>query len=134
MKLQKLLYFCVGWYSVFADTDNDWLIENDFEAWPYGPVIPRVYHSVSSYRDMPITKKIRDWNIHNRYNNKENSDEVIRQVLEKYGHFSDWQLSNITHLEGSPWSKTISESEGYIGAIIDRNKIKEYFKSRSENG
>lgn len=40
MKLHKLLYYCQAWCLVTQDRP---LFDEDFQAWPSGPVIPGLY-------------------------------------------------------------------------------------------
>ena len=122
MKLQKLTFFCCGWsYAI----NEEWIIDDDFYAWPYGPVCPELYHEVSQYQNNPITKKIRNKSKLDAVNK-----EVVDKVLEVYGGHSDWGLSNITHEEGSPWQQTIKEK--HVGSIIDKAIIYEFYKKRLE--
>ncbi len=123
MKLQKLLYFSCGWYSAYHD---DWLINDDFYAWPYGPVCPRVYHELSTLGSHCIEDEIKT---EGTINSKEHEKEynIINQVIEKYGVHSDWELSDITHKASTPWSKTITEH--HIGAKIEQSEIRNHYKS-----
>lgn len=54
MQVQKLVYFAHGWYLAF--TDNA-LIDENVEAWTYGPVIPSVYEALQQYRANPVCKR-----------------------------------------------------------------------------
>src|SRR5258708_4237314 len=52
LKLQKLVYFAHGWHLAVTGKP---LIDEYVEAWPYGPVIPSLYHRFKSYGADPIT-------------------------------------------------------------------------------
>ena len=54
LKLQKLLYFAHGWHLVL-DSDGDPLLDEDIEAWKYGPVVPSIYHKFKEFRNNPET-------------------------------------------------------------------------------
>ena len=41
LKLQKLIYFAHGWHLAVT---GEPLLDENVEAWPYGPVVPTVYH------------------------------------------------------------------------------------------
>ncbi len=43
MKLQKLLFYAHAWHLAY---DRGPLFENDFEAWPWGPVVRNVYMQI----------------------------------------------------------------------------------------
>jgi uncharacterized phage-associated protein len=51
MKLQKLLYFAQGHSYGLRDKR---LIEDDCQAWQYGPVYPSVYRAFSCFGAGPI--------------------------------------------------------------------------------
>ena len=54
LKLQKLLYYANGHY--LAEHDGTPLINEYFEAWDYGPVIPTVYYEFREYGNNPIRR------------------------------------------------------------------------------
>ncbi len=51
LALQKLLYLA---HMKFLGETGDPLIKENFEAWKYGPVVPRLYHEVKKFGDKPI--------------------------------------------------------------------------------
>jgi uncharacterized phage-associated protein len=52
LKLQKIPYLA---HMVFVGrTDGRLLIDEPFEAWDFGPVLPRLYHRVKIFGDEPI--------------------------------------------------------------------------------
>ena len=50
-KLQKLLYYVEAWNLVYKSS----LIDDDFEAWVHGPVVPDV--SASNRRALPAIRR-----------------------------------------------------------------------------
>ena len=58
MQVQKLVYFGHGWH--FAYTNNS-LIDERFEAWDYGPVVPTLYHSFKKWGSGPIKAPADRW-------------------------------------------------------------------------
>ena len=112
MKLVKLVYIAHGWYLGISDKA---LIDENPEAWKYGPVIPRVYHHFKDYGREAIT-------INNFPNNPDdNLPEQIKTFLDKiwevYGKFSAIQLSAKTHEIGTPWYITWSK-------LVQQNNMK----------
>jgi len=140
MKLQKLLYFVYGWYMAYFDKK---LFESTIEAWPYGPVVPSIYHEVKQYGNFPITAPISSYIISDmsvfsfKYSTPEFSakDEQDAKFIDAFWNafskYDQFQLSNATHEPGTPWD-TIYQK---YNQVIPRNEkipdeiIKEYFKS-----
>ena len=54
MKLQKLVYFSHGWHLAML---NSALIDENVEAWAFGPVIPSLYHEFKEFGNSPIDRK-----------------------------------------------------------------------------
>ena len=123
MKLQKLLYFSHG---VYLSKYNRTMVENHFQAWPYGPVLPALYDNLKQYKDAPITEGISFKGIKYAYNDGEILG-TIKSVVKEFGHYTAWELSKITHATNGPWFKTVSNG-GYkqdIGTDLIMNYFKE---------
>jgi uncharacterized phage-associated protein len=59
MKLQKLVFFAHGYYlaaSKLEAGDPVPLVDEYFEAWPYGPVSPRLYEEFKEFGRREITR------------------------------------------------------------------------------
>ena len=130
MKLQKLLYLAFGHYLIKKSGAR--LIGDDFEAWPYGCVVPSVYHSFKHYGYRRIdcmllnseTKKayIINWKVDPaKYT-------VIQDVLSRYGDKSDMELSDLNHREGTAWWKA-RKARGEGRQLIKIEDIKDEFKN-----
>lgn len=134
-KLQKLLYYVEAWNLVHL---SDPLMEEDFEAWVHGPVLPSLYHELKQFGfndlkvvadefDKPddlVNKIIRE--------NELTSEqlELIYLVLDKYGSMNSLQLELLTHNE-NPW---VEAREGVpphqsCNNIIPKSKIKDFYSS-----
>ena len=119
MKLQKLLYFSVGIYSC---TNDDWPMEYDFQAWPFGPVVPIIYNSFKSNGSRPINSLLEPWD------SKIASSvlDAVEETISEYGWYGDFTLSKITHIADAPWQETI-KNKG-MNEVIERDIIREYFR------
>lgn len=140
MKLQKLVYISHGWCLGFFGVP---LINEQVEAWKYGPVIPSLYHKFKSFGSDQISGRahliVRKGSGFTRViPSLENDDpdfandgqEVIRAVFEHYSQYSASQLSNATHESGSPWHKVYHDQwkgSPPQGTDIPENIIKEYY-------
>ena len=52
LKLNKLMYYAQGWSLARLGKP---LVQNDIQAWKYGPVIPAIYHDYKNCGNSPIT-------------------------------------------------------------------------------
>lgn len=126
MKLQKLLYFCFG-RCLVDNNIQDRIIEEDFEAWPYGPVVPSVYYSFREYG----YSHIHNFGYDNAGKRKmiamEKAAEIYHQIIETleiYVGYADLKLSEMTHrLDGAWWATKKKDS-----TVIELGDIKNEFK------
>ena len=119
LKLNKLLYFAQG---VFLARTGKPLFDDDFEAWPYGPVVPAIYHKYKVCGRNPISTESQDID---RSIFAEDELETLLDVMREYGKYTGEYLLNLTHRLGTPWS---------IAAFGEEKKIslqdmESYFKS-----
>jgi uncharacterized phage-associated protein len=55
--------------------------------------------------------------------------DLLKQVIDTYGHFTDVQLANHCHREGTPW-RTIKDSRSWktrAGGIMTQTEIRDHF-------
>lgn len=124
MQLIKLVYVANGWALALL---NRPLISEQIQAWQYGPVIPNVYRAFNHFGSAPVTSYATDMFSRLEYTAKLDDDEtrLIKSVVDAYGHIHAFQLSNIMHQPGTPWTKTYNESGPY--SEIPPELIKEHF-------
>ena len=129
MKLQKLLFYVQSWHLKLY---NEPLFDDFFAKWRYGPVIPSLYHEVKGYGSRPITSLIStvvSTNPGYAVVTPRVSDDdmrakvIIEKICSVYGPLKGTQLSHLTHLPGTAWSRTSSE-----GDVISNNLMKETIK------
>lgn len=151
MKIQKLVFFAHGWHLAIA---NKPLVDEQVEAWDYGPVIPQLYSCLRDFGNLPVVSPIRKmemdfdgndpWKItwtEPRLETSQNLQTEIDvavgiadSVWKKYGIYDAVRLSNMTHLAGTPWELTVSRVKkelGYLpkGTDIPQAVIRDYFKA-----
>lgn len=132
MKLQKLIYFAHGFYLAIK---KEPLLDEQIEAWQYGPVIPSIYHEFKEFGNRPITRPATEFDATQFcfYAYPLPTDNLTKRLLEKvwevYGVYTGIQLANMTHLPGSPWDKIYKKYNHNIpkGTDIPEDIIKEYF-------
>lgn len=134
-KLQKLIYYVEAWNLVHLETS---LLDEDFEAWVHGPVVPELYRELKEFGfnnfevvndqfdtvDKEIEALIKKNDL------SENQLELIYSVLNKYSGLSSLELELLTHNE-APW---IEARQGYAphqscNNIISKVRMKEFYTS-----
>ena len=141
LQVIKLTYIAHGYSLALLD---EALIEEDVEAWKYGPVVPSVYHAAKKYGGRKITELL--------YSGIPTSDEegsrgainfiagrmsdgqreVLDGVLAAYGKFTGFQLTGMTHVRDTPWKRYYKPSSR--GRKIPNHVIKSYYKELVRNG
>lgn len=147
LKLQKLVYFAHGWHLAIKDQP---LIDEQVEAWSFGPVIRSLYREFRNDGNRPIRSRAMDIDMMKDVETGEIYDRVIEpsvndgsgdaeftrsllnRVWEVYGEYTGIQLSNMTHEPNSPWYKVFYETYGGHppkGTDIPAEMIRDYFVS-----
>lgn len=124
MQLIKLVYVANGWSLALL---NHALINEQIQAWQYGPVIPNVYRAFNRFGSAPVTEYAYDNATKLEYVAALEDDErrLIHAVVDSYGSMHAFQLSNKMHEPGTPWTKTFNASGPY--SVISPDLIKEHF-------
>lgn len=132
MKIQKLCYLVHGYYLV--EHNGEPLLDENFEAWTFGPVLPSLYHAAKEFGRGPIDKYLRDYDFRARcyVRAKPPADheivEIIEFVWETYGSMRAMELSDWTHEKGGPWDRVINSEEDVVrNPDIPNEMIREYF-------
>lgn len=107
LQLQKMLYFL---QVIFTAKTGCLLFPDQFEAWPYGPIIRGVYAEFADCGGYPIRHEF-DIDINCR--TKPFLDAGIDTLAEK----SPWDLVRISNAEGSPWDVVYNRDGRHKGAI-----------------
>jgi uncharacterized phage-associated protein len=127
MKLIKLVFFAHGWMLGVASRP---LSSEPAEAWQYGPVFRSLYNSLPYQGAMIITEPIRDaFGVVFNEEFDPNELNLMSKIIDIYGKFGAFQLSDLTHETGSPWHQTI-QAQGVFSSIDD-DLIKQYFAQKA---
>jgi len=118
MKLQKLIYYCQGYFLALYGKP---LFPEPIEAWKHGPVCPKLYHILKDYGALPITASIDP----ERIMLDKNERYLIEMVYDSYGQYSASRLRKITH-EEAPWKNA------WINTAIPQETMLKFFESRLE--
>lgn len=97
IEVQKLLYFWHGWMlGVFEQP----LLDGEWEAWQYGPVLREVYFELNHYRGQPITEEIPG-----ARTQLTNDEDYVLNIVYGYRALGASTLIGISHSKGGPWDK-----------------------------
>lgn len=119
MQVLKLVYLAHGWLLGLYGRP---LINEQVEAWTYGPVIPSLYQALKQFGSgsVDVVPGARAGLVLD-----DEEIGVITQVCAIYGVESGMNLSRLTHKDGSPWSVTWQQS-GKSG-VISNDLIEAYY-------
>lgn len=119
MQLIKLVYVAHGY---MLGRHGVPLLEEEVQAWQFGPVVRSVYNAVRKFRSATITHIEGSKDLEFSPQERAVMDEVVR----RYGSVDGVALSSATHKPETPWSKTW----GYAGrnAAISNDLIEHFYK------
>ena len=123
LELLKLVYIAHGY--TLAGLGRP-LVNEEIEAWRYGPVIPDLYQAMRRYGGSPV---IQELPVPFYLGNVEplDHDEVgaVNWVYEHYKKYNGINLSALTHADDTPWSITWA-SQGQ-NAVISPDLIQQHY-------
>jgi uncharacterized phage-associated protein len=146
LRIQKLVYFGHGWHLALQDSP---LIRETVQAWPYGPVIPVLFHEFKRWGSNPIqepaieltyTKKLTGGFLVRSVTpaidiecqvEPEPTKNLLRRVWTVYSQYSGIQLSTMTHAPGSPWATVREQNPERRDVEIPDDLIKQDFARRA---
>ena len=136
MQLQKLVYIAHGWNLAINGAP---LTDDMPAAWDYGPVYRDLFDALRRFGSGPVIGEIRagDFGGGVFLQAPESEDVVRAQIGEKeravidrvysdYGKFHAYQLSALTHQEGTPWDQVYNHGDGKMSPI-DNSRVKRHF-------
>ncbi len=137
MTLLKVLFFAHAWHLA---KEAKPLIAQPFEAWEYGPVSRVVYDQFKKFGKEQISKRAVSFDLNRAsfcttpYLLDSYTEEFLTNIFDYYSQFDAFQLSDLTHEEGSPWHVVWSAAatRAVPGMYIPNELIAAWFKGRRE--
>lgn len=131
MQLQKLVYLGHGWSLAGLGAP---LIDDLFQAWEFGPVAPPLYSALRQFGSRPVMRQLQ-WGEDTPFPDDDGDiaieeldgeeQSVIDNVWRVYGSYPAFQLSALTHVDGSPWEQVYERGRN---RVIDNERIANYFR------
>lgn len=130
LKLQKLVYIL---YSQHLVRCGKRLINEQPEAWEYGPVFRSLYHAlkfhgsgnIESLITVPSGNSFVVPVIDEKYSE---TMKCLDETWEQYKDMEAPQLVAATHEEGTPWHKNYDRRK--LSVVISDDDIRDYYRSR----
>lgn len=119
-RLQKLLYFSDVAYLV---KHGERMIEDDFYAWPSGPVIPSVYNQFIQYQSGDMQPAVCRNNSLTR-----EQKAILDEVFDATVNRKTKDLIDASHATGGPWECIYNESDLNNPQIISETAVLDFYK------
>ena len=104
LKLQKLLYY--SWIENYKQKEN-FLFEDDFYSWQFGPVVPIVYFDYCAFGGFPIIEFVASQETVDL-----ETELLIKHVVDKYKEYSALDMVKLSHEEGHAWDRVYQGGKG----------------------
>ena len=127
MQIIKLVFFAHGWSLGLRGKP---LVSHEVRAWQYGPVIREVYWAFNKFGRAPISELATDEFGASAVEPFDESErKLLRGIVRGYGHLHAFQLSDMTHEPGTPWTESYQPGQR---ARIDNRLIYKYFRGLAQ--
>lgn len=121
-RLQKLLYFSDVEYM--CRNGGKSMFNDNYYAWPSGPVIPSVYTEFMRFQD-GVMKPIIPTNNSELTQDMKNA---IDETLDKTWIMDTSELVELSHIKNGPWSRFYNPDDEKHIQMIPKNSIYNYYK------
>ncbi len=134
LKLQKLVYYAQSWNLALLGRE---LINEDFQAWVHGPVIPALYQDYSHLKWKPIQREDLTEEAFAIIKKEFEPDVLdnLKEVEYEYFGLAAYELEKLTHNE-EPWIITRDgiPDDQPSDKVIEKKLIKEYYSKFVDDG
>ncbi len=131
MKINKLVYIAYGWNAGLGG--GELFVDDEIRAWPYGPVIPSLYHEFKSFGNNPIKEFAKSYNPFEDSDPKEpfhetdsSKNNLLETIWTLYSRYSATDLMRLTHQDKTPWSITFQRGKD---KKIPHDLIEQYYRT-----
>ena len=133
LKLQKLVHFVHG-YSL---RDGDSIVNENPQVWKLGPVFPSLYHELKYHGSEPIGRLERESDFGTAPvvdPSDTRARSTIQKVWRKYKNYTAFQLSDLTHKQGTPWYDAVVAHGGKVPMALelDPQQVKQHYQQLPE--
>ena len=123
MALHKLTYMANGWHLAIT---GEPLVSDKPEAWDNGPVFRIIWDRIRDYGTNRAGKILKASGDPFEVELTPREAKILEHVWKKYKKYTPFQLSDMTHKPGTPWTKTYF-SKGR-NAVIEDDLVREHYR------
>lgn len=126
LQLHKILYLAHLVYAGHHGGEK-LIMDEPFQAWAYGPVLPNVYHQASRFGSGKIQDVFPD------YAQRPADDEglqVIQSAVRNLSNVEPFRLVQITHEAGGAWDKAYKNGQN---TVISQSDVNNEYQQRFTN-
>ncbi|TAK87233.1 MAG: DUF4065 domain-containing protein [Betaproteobacteria bacterium] len=135
----KMIYYAHGWH---LSRHGEPLVRQPFEAWTHGPVVRAVWEAFRGNGKWPLTARAKRFDVlahsYSVVNEpiKPEQAAFLENIFDAYAHVDAFDLSNATHVPGSPWDAVWNAPNGAInvGMKIPNDEIRKWFSGKRAPG
>lgn len=124
LEVQKILYLA-HMVSLGRSGGAAPLINANFEAWDYGPVVPALYHRMKAFGSKPVRDVFQEYPLPGA---GEPEVQILNEVSRDLRERTPGQLVAMTHWEEGAWAKHYAPSRR--GTVIPNVDILEEYQRR----
>jgi uncharacterized phage-associated protein len=136
LDLQKIVYLLHGG---FLRQTGKPLVAGEFVAWEYGPVHRVLYDAAKSWGDTPVDRPLTKLDPIRRQRvpvpalDDPEVEEFLDANLGRFLVIPTYQLVQLTHAPGTPWSRTMeaAETRANVGMVISNDLIAQHYEGAS---
>ncbi|MDV6345244.1 Panacea domain-containing protein [Nitrosomonas sp. Is37] len=100
LQMQKILYLAHMVYM--GENKGEPLVDEEFQSWDYGPVLPSLYYKVKFFGNKPV----QDVFHRNRILTDGPESKILKDAAEKFSNANPGSLIAWTHRPNGAWDKT----------------------------
>ncbi|SEF59007.1 Panacea domain-containing protein [Nitrosomonas ureae] len=100
LQMQKILY--LAHMVHMGENNGSPLIDEIFQSWEYGPVLPSLYYKVKFFGNKPV----QDVFNRNKIWTEGEESRIIKEAAEQFSDFPPGSLITLTHRVNGAWDTT----------------------------
>ena len=124
-RLQKLLFFSDIEYM--KRNEGRSMFNDEFHAWPSGPVIPSVYYKYMKYQSGQMSPVIESGHSPLTQSMQDSLDYTLKTTW----RIDTRDLVEISHVEGGPWRRFYNDNDPKHEQIIPKHEIFLFYRCRN---